>query len=255
MAVGVQSTGSAARRAPQGSGPNDPESLRESLDTSSFEEELLAREALREERAQRFAPQPSERVNEHLASRDVAPGQERATAQELEASRQRAQRNTRGDAMKLTQEPDSSLDERLMGSATSLSAGGGEQENLNSKQAQGRVAERLNQLSRRRRAMYKRFHSAASVGSAVKRYKQLRNGLKIAKIGSGITFVGLIITLLIADVEWIYSIWNKEYPFAFWEKALTALGNIFLLILVVTVIVIMVYLYGYANDILSFLGL
>jgi len=244
MAVGAQPANETPPREPLGG-----------TELGSPDEALLARDALREARMQRYAPRATDRIERRLGARDVAPGQEDSVAHELAQSRRAASRSN-SNALSLTQESDAGFDEQLMGAVTSVSGDDSERENVNSKQAESRIAQRMNRLSRRRRAMYKNLKAASSIGSNVKRYKQLRNILKIAKIGTGVTFVGLIVTLLIANIEWLYSsVFNKEYPFGFWEKVITALADLLVLMLVIAIIVILVYIAGVAGEFLSYLGL
>lgn len=70
-------------------------------------------------------------------------------------------------------------------------------------------------------AQSKAGSQAQAVKNAANRYKQIRNTLRVAKIGTGVSGAGLALTVLMAHGEWIYHKFNNKYPFTKLDKILT----------------------------------
>lgn len=115
-----------------------------------------------------------------------------------------------------------------------------ENENLSNVTEQRAAAGRLQQLSRKRQAIYKHAQKVSTAKGAAQKYKQIRNIMRVAKIGTGLTLYGLILTWLIAHGEWIYHAFNKDYPFTVWDKRATIIADL-TIILAVAVILTLVY--------------
>lgn len=109
-----------------------------------------------------------------------------------------------------------------------------EPEELPNLRDQKAAASRWQQLARQRQAVYKQAGKIQTAKNLAQKYKQIRNILRIAKIGTGITVAGLIITVLVAHAEWIYHKFNNNYPFTKLDKILTlAADGIILLALAI----------------------
>lgn len=106
------------------------------------------------------------------------------------------------------------------------------------------TASRWQQLARQRQAVYRQAGKIQTAKNLAQKYKQIRNILRIAKIGTGITVAGLIITVLVAHGEWIYHKFNNNYPFTKLDKILTlAADGIILLALVAGMFIVYLQLH------------
>lgn len=130
-----------------------------------------------------------------------------------------------------------------------------EPENLTNPVEQARAAGRLQRLARQRQAIYREAQKVQTARNVAQTYKRIRNILRIAKVGTGITVAGLIITVLVAHGEWIYHKFNNNYPFTKLDKILTLAADGIILLAAVSIL-FMFYLTEYlpANFLLDYLG-
>lgn len=107
---------------------------------------------------------------------------------------------------------------------------------LNNPGSQRAAAGRLKQLTRQRQATFKQASKIQTAKGLAEKYKQIRNILRIAKVGTGITVAGLILTVLMAHAEWIYHKFNKNYPFTKLDKILTLAADAIILLALVIIL-------------------
>jgi hypothetical protein len=142
---------------------------------------------------------------------DVSQGQEQYTQSQLNDVRRQSGKSLRQGST-------------LAPNAKQEADGNNESQNAGGAASQSQIAQKLQKLSRKRRAMYEHAQMAQKAKQAkdtVKRYKELRNILRIAKVGTGISVVGIVVAVLIANIEMIVHFFYKKYPYAAWETRLT----------------------------------
>lgn len=163
---------------------------------------------------------------------DLAPGRETLAKERLNAARQN----------KIAPAPALTLPQNQAPSGEPAGGAVKDNENLADIAEQRAAAGRLQQLARKRRAVYKQAQKVSTARGAAQKYKQIRNIMRVAKIGTGLTLYGLIITWLIAHGEWIYHAFNKDYPFTVWDKRATIVADLIIILAVAAILTLIYYI-------------
>jgi len=131
----------------------------------------------------------------------------------------------------------------------------GEADDVEGKEKQDRVAERLEMLRKRKQELYKKAGVEAASGKiGVKQYKQIKNVLRIIKtvsaLGSslGDVFVSAGTFIISAHAEWWYSSRHPEYKFEPWEKLATVVIDFMIFLIVFMYIIVIAVIAQFISD-------